>query len=276
MSFWDKIYCINLDRRKDRWGQCQEQFAKYDMKVERFPAYETDIGSVGCYQSHLEIYRLAISQKLDNVLIFEDDVMFLDDGMKTINVALEELNKISWDAFFYGVRTNRIIPYKGSLAFLGNGTCLHAYGLSKRFLPTIYKKAKEQWDKNNAPHYFVPIDNAGVCDRMELYESFTSIPLACIQRESFSDLHKQVVDYSGQNIQQSAEAVHKPGYTKVLRLISHDKMHIRFFTNLECKVIISENHVIIEGESLSLGTILLGRDGQIYRDDFWSLRIYEI
>ena len=37
-SFFDKIYCINLKHRIDRWENCQSQFKKYGLDVERFEA----------------------------------------------------------------------------------------------------------------------------------------------------------------------------------------------------------------------------------------------
>ena len=38
-DFFDKIYCINLDRRPDRWERVSKQFNELSLDVERFPAY---------------------------------------------------------------------------------------------------------------------------------------------------------------------------------------------------------------------------------------------
>ena len=37
-NYFDKVYCINLDDRKDRWEECVDEFNKIDAlnDVERF------------------------------------------------------------------------------------------------------------------------------------------------------------------------------------------------------------------------------------------------
>ena len=58
-DFFEKIYCINLDHRHDRWEECCKIFNEYGMsdKVERFsaiqykhknPLYSKAMGQLGC------------------------------------------------------------------------------------------------------------------------------------------------------------------------------------------------------------------------------------
>ena len=63
-EYFDKAYCINLDKRVDRWILTKEQFNKHNIIVERFSAVvgnpnniKTHIhsGAVGCLLSHLNI-----------------------------------------------------------------------------------------------------------------------------------------------------------------------------------------------------------------------------
>ena len=53
-KYFDKIYCINLDSRPDRWKECLEEFKKIgiDDIVERFPAAELTPGIAGCTKSN--------------------------------------------------------------------------------------------------------------------------------------------------------------------------------------------------------------------------------
>ena len=32
-DYFDRVVCINLDRRTDRWAECVELFAKHDLRV---------------------------------------------------------------------------------------------------------------------------------------------------------------------------------------------------------------------------------------------------
>lgn len=113
-EYFEEIYCINLERRKDRWNLCQEEFEKIGIldKVKRFDAVDNKKNpKQGCYESHMGVIRLAYEQKLKNVLIFEDDVAFLKkyDENKLSN-ALSYLDTQSWDFFYLGGLERRIKP----------------------------------------------------------------------------------------------------------------------------------------------------------------------
>ena len=88
-DYFDKIYCINLDRRTDRWEKCKIQFDKHGINVERFSALDGDKleysnkrllpGEIGIIRSNLELVKKAKENNYKNILIFEDDVEFADD-----------------------------------------------------------------------------------------------------------------------------------------------------------------------------------------------------
>jgi len=57
-DFFNKIYCINLDRRSDRWEKVSKEFESIEIydRVERFSAFELDIFEDkrrnACYGNH--------------------------------------------------------------------------------------------------------------------------------------------------------------------------------------------------------------------------------
>lgn len=89
MDFFNDVlcYCINLDRRTDRWEQAQQQFGKIGIaeKVARVSALtdvtlkSTVISSAeqSLIETNLGIIRQAGAR--GPICIFEDDVYFLDD-----------------------------------------------------------------------------------------------------------------------------------------------------------------------------------------------------
>ena len=80
MENLDKIYYINLDKRIDRKQLFEKEIEKYELprnKIERFPAIFNKIGMIGCNESHLAILKLALKNKYENILVFEDDFEFL-------------------------------------------------------------------------------------------------------------------------------------------------------------------------------------------------------
>jgi GR25 family glycosyltransferase involved in LPS biosynthesis len=78
-------FCINLDRRPERWQQMRAKFERCGIDgVQRFaavdgqhaiipPNWSDSLGAYGCLRSHLEIIEQAKRLGWPNVLIFEDD-----------------------------------------------------------------------------------------------------------------------------------------------------------------------------------------------------------
>ena len=54
LKYFDKVYCINLNDRVDRWEQAQKEFDKLGIRndVERWEAIKKDDGNLGCTLSH--------------------------------------------------------------------------------------------------------------------------------------------------------------------------------------------------------------------------------
>jgi len=70
------IACINLYERPDRYKSCRTEFEKLDI-LDLVYFYRTHknitSGRKGCYESHLELYKKAVKEDLEYMLIFEDD-----------------------------------------------------------------------------------------------------------------------------------------------------------------------------------------------------------
>ena len=73
----DKIFYINLDKRTDRREEIEKELETFELPYERFPAFYNQMGIAGCTKSHLSVIKLAKERGYKNILIFEDDFMFL-------------------------------------------------------------------------------------------------------------------------------------------------------------------------------------------------------
>jgi GR25 family glycosyltransferase involved in LPS biosynthesis len=109
-NFFDKIYCINLEKRPDRWEKVSKQFNELSLTVERFPAYNGDTlnptrhypinkGEVGCFMSHYRILEKILKSEGDNFLIFEDDVEFCKNFNELLEDHLKQIPK-NWDMIY--------------------------------------------------------------------------------------------------------------------------------------------------------------------------------
>lgn len=103
--YFDAIYCINLDSALDRWQAMQERFRRLGIahRVRRFSAVETpESHHIGCTLSHRRIIERAQKQGLQNVLVFEDDALFLEDTLQHLGRSIEELKTRPWKIFHLG------------------------------------------------------------------------------------------------------------------------------------------------------------------------------
>jgi len=111
---FDKIYCINLDTRADKWELCLKEFKKYNILdlVERVPAIYNSNGPRGCFMSHIKCMNLAKEGNYKKILILEDDFEFLtyvwkkdrfidSDPTFYVERALNQLKDVDWDMLYF-------------------------------------------------------------------------------------------------------------------------------------------------------------------------------
>lgn len=208
-DFFDKIYCINLDRRVDRWEECEKLFTKHGLVVERFSAidgndtpynlgypYDNELaGSI----SHTRVIEKAKELKLKNVLILEDDVDFIDNLQNTFNEYHSQI-PMNWDGILFG--GNHVgggLTVTQNLIKVNRSYALHCYGLnSKVFNETIdymnsrienvVENGKDVIKQSVAADYFM-------ADLHRINNWYCFIPPLAWQRGGFSDIQKTIINY---------------------------------------------------------------------------------
>jgi GR25 family glycosyltransferase involved in LPS biosynthesis len=153
-DYFNKIYCINLDDRKDRWSYVSRHLAGFGLKnrVERFSAVDVRhdpqlqkheklingnfslLAMCGCMLSHRKIIEMAKREHLRNVLVLEDDIEILSANIRQIRRTLFDLSKHDWDVFYLGAtylwRLHAISPYLVNVANGAYATHAIAYNHS--------------------------------------------------------------------------------------------------------------------------------------------------
>lgn len=98
------------------------------------------LGEIGCSLAHLELWKLAHEQKLDEVLILEDDTFFPDDFEDKIGEYLKYLNKnTKWDICYLGrcKLEHADTEINDFLVKPGYSHCTFGYMISKKGLKKI-------------------------------------------------------------------------------------------------------------------------------------------
>lgn len=121
-GYFERIYCINLDARPDRWRYVSQHLRKYGLgrKLRRFPGVDVRsdphlkpherllqknfslLGMCGCMLSHRSIIAEAKADGLKSVLVFEDDIKVLPENVGNLPKTLTALAARDWDVFYLG------------------------------------------------------------------------------------------------------------------------------------------------------------------------------
>lgn len=106
--FGNRIFCINVASRKDRWEHVVKLCDKFDFIVNRFEAVTGVVvdgvinNNAGCTASHRALLDMIVEKQWPNILVLEDDFDILHedfmDKFERISFELPE----DWDLFYLG------------------------------------------------------------------------------------------------------------------------------------------------------------------------------
>lgn len=196
-DFFEEIWCINLDHRTDRWEKVQGEFNSVGVleRVQRFSAIRHEDGRIGLIQSNISIIKNAKEKCLKNVLIFEDDVHFLDNAIETLEKAIEQIGSLKWSLLYLGANTHTkldlITRSKPNILQLTNAFATHSVAYSSIVYDIFIKKyeniEKLEWNEILDVWLAQNIQKKNLC--------LVVNPIITIQFESYSDIEKQNVNY---------------------------------------------------------------------------------
>ena len=104
-NFFDKIICINLTTRKDRYESAKNEFNNLNIpNVEFYIANKSSNGGrYGCFESHINVIKKAYIQGCDNILIFEDDLRPSNYyNISLLEDSIEFIKNNNFDIFYLG------------------------------------------------------------------------------------------------------------------------------------------------------------------------------
>lgn len=194
-DFFDKMFCINLDERTDRWEVCQKEFEKIGIldKVERFSAVKDNDGRIGIIKSNLEIVKYAKKNKLNNVLVFEDDVEFItDDTEGNLKKSISQIGNLKWSLFYLGANThNKLLKIKPNLILIKNSYAVHAMAYNKSVYDRFIRKY-EGMGRINRHSDILDVYLAEVIQSKDV--CLMTNPMLATQRNDYSDIEKREVN----------------------------------------------------------------------------------
>lgn len=203
-EYFDKVFLINLDKRKDRLDRCNDIFEQNNVKdlVERFPGIVPDpsddipytkdtekikIPLYGCLLSHINIIKKAKAEGLKSVLVLEDDVDFIN--VDYIDRSIEQLKNKEWSLFYLGANTHVPLNKEDeNLLVLKKGYATHAVAYHESF----YDYFIESFNQKKIHVIDVWLSDYG----QENFKSYCTFPITAVQVSNHSDIHDAFADYS--------------------------------------------------------------------------------
>ena len=130
-TIFSSIHYINLDKRTDRREYSEKTFKKLKIKAKRFSAIKGKKGKearIACKNSHLSIIKESSKNKENNVLILEDDCLFVNGFEKYLTI-FREIK--SWDMIFLGhCFSSKKDKIQDNLFTMNKIFCTHAYAVN--------------------------------------------------------------------------------------------------------------------------------------------------
>jgi GR25 family glycosyltransferase involved in LPS biosynthesis len=199
-SFFESIFCVNLDRRIDKWEESLLEFEKWGIEnVQRFSAYdgkklnskETSIktSELGLVLSNIDIVEKCLQENSNNLLILEDDCYFTPEIQSFVELSQQIPD--DWDLLYFGGNHNSHkgvdppIQVSKNLVQVHHTFSTHAVGINKKFFRTLLDRIS----KKNAPLDVMLTDLQKGC------KAYCFSPSIAFQRVGFSDIQMQNMDY---------------------------------------------------------------------------------
>lgn len=202
----DEVYCINLERRLDRWTEVSQQFDAHNIKVTRWLAVDgwkiegkhhmrhgdmegdSIKGAVGCLRSHRNAIKDALDKGHNTICVFEDDVVLQRDFNMRFTKLMSTVPK-DWEMLYIGCHWHGLPnPHH-----IGNNiyklNCFGVFGVLLRgraILQKIYDATAGEE---------ITLDDY-LCYKVQPGRKvYTTIPFLVKVKEDFSDIANQFADY---------------------------------------------------------------------------------
>jgi len=196
------IYCINLDRRPDRWNFMKEQFEKHSLMYYRFSAVDGKKqfsnlsdnykkGWLACLVSHLKILQKMIDEEIKDMIILEDDAILHEEFEKRVIKALSEIPEGPIFCYLGGSNIQKPELFSENVSICKETLSTVGYYINLEFVKSILFPFITEVSVNKE------IDSL-YTDLQKQQMMYILSPRVVYQKEDYSDIQSNFVNYSHQ------------------------------------------------------------------------------
>ena len=200
----DKLFYINLDIRSDRMKKMEKRFEKVGFEVERYSAVNKDHECVKkynrqlknmsyCTLSHMNLLKRSIKDKYRKVMIFEDDVMMIDDFLCRLVLMINYVKYKEGEVDFLHIDNSSLnFCLSNGIHKTSRALMAGCYILSSDYV----KKAVNIFENSEKDSNFSEIEVV-LMKLQTLNKTYTSFPRFCIQEmlDSNITLNKNLANW---------------------------------------------------------------------------------
>lgn len=219
-KYFSGIFCINLRSRADRWEECRLEFKKQKIKkvirIDGVPGIPPGLkkygnmgvssnrgvktseefnrnrlkGRIGCLMSHLKVIKKAKKEKLNRILILEDDVQFVPNVQLRFDEIVPRIPE-EWQLLYLGGNEKgKQQRVNDSVVKVSNMLMAHAIGIDS----SVYDELIEMLSACSVPVdvYYAELQKKHLC--------FAVDPYLAWQRTSWSDGDQRFRIYDLENM----------------------------------------------------------------------------
>lgn len=150
---FDRVICVNLERRPEFWATFQANVATVDWPfkpIQRMAAvdghrtgaaryWNHTLGVWGCYRSHVRALEDALNDGVDTLMVMEDDAHFPADFACRVATFLDAVPD-DWDQIFFGGRFQGSTDLVNEHVLRATGVVqTHCYAIRGPFIRTMYE-----------------------------------------------------------------------------------------------------------------------------------------
>jgi len=158
-----------IDASKHITDNAYQNILKSDISNVRQENLELTRGAIGCYLSHLGVYKKIAKSNANYGLIFEDDVIINKNTLELINLNISMIPN-DWDIYLLGLVNLNSVNNKTYLD-VKNFWCTHAYIIKKRSAIKLLKYLDKLFDKQIDAELSLLVDS----NKIKIYASTYNI-----------------------------------------------------------------------------------------------------
>ncbi len=213
ISDFERVICLCLDKRIDRFYSLQQQWRDIGIEVEPFITGEGLIfpeeqysvihnslnisNTEKCYFNHIKMLEYCKKDNIKNAIFLEDDCYIKEDFINIFNNAIAYINKekLRWDLLY--LRANHTWAQteeitENLLRLRGGTYCLHAFAINTEYINMFEKLLKLPYLPNYGPLDYWIAKNIQTNENFHCYSLW---PNLAIQSPGYSYLVGADQDY---------------------------------------------------------------------------------